>query len=747
MDTFDDILDQAHAVDLESPWLSQTVEPSDSEEKFSERKKKRLETWYNPGQLRDEAGRFEDEGKASESPHYERPDVARLTGIDKRIVDVVTHRPLTRESPDVVSIGQFVPQMHYVSYSKTPFFDTLNKMQGTPDPEIDVVDFLKARKHLFQRQPEKKLPINSLIATQPVVNSDKVERNIDEKKIKNAFVVQYGGRNFVMDGHHAVAAAAALGKKNIKANVLHITTGLHKFRIEMWYSPDQARDERGRFADEGGGAKAYSLGVHKAHEFYSPNTGEMDFTQAAEAMNGTRQVAAHEISHHIDQQMFGSSDIGNYRYHDAIGDWQDGAENSIVAELGNIKDMDELRYNAALKGNAMRQKAVLAFEEDKQGKDAIYNIKLHNNNIDQIRSDLDKAGIKYRTIAPEGDAVNVMVFSKGNGDDDLKNVTKFGRLQEKNLAPDGITITNGNGEFVGEAEGRTEAGKNYDQIIRDYEAKYPDRKHYTPTEGPGVRDNGSQVAPATQPPEDSGLTTSGVTIKGANVGHSSDVYKVQLANGRNAIWKPESGEPPTAGDESREIDGFMRSAIRDNISGPLYKREVSVYRVAKELNVADLFPETVEREVEGDKGSMSEFVYGVDALQAGLQDRFDGARDLARAAAFDYLTGQTDRNLGNWMLEPNGKMKLVDNNLSFPDERKGWSGNRRLIDQASRQGLKIPDEATQWADHMPQVRKIMEEEGLPEESIKGVERRADTLRHKSSFSGLGVGFNSRGRGE
>src|SRR5215472_2094850 len=172
MDTFDDILDQAHAVDLESPWLSQTVEPSDSEEKFSERKKKRLETWYNPGQLRDEAGRFEDEGKASESPHYERPDVARLTGIDKRIVDVVTHRPLTRESPDVVSIGQFVPQMHYVSYSKTPFFDTLNKMQGTPDPEIDVVDFLKARKHLFQRQPEKKLPINSLIATQPVVNSD-----------------------------------------------------------------------------------------------------------------------------------------------------------------------------------------------------------------------------------------------------------------------------------------------------------------------------------------------------------------------------------------------------------------------------------------------------------------------------------------------------------------------------------------------------------------------------------------------
>ena len=42
-----------------------------------------------------------------------------------------------------------------------------------------------------------------------------------------------------------------------------------------------------------------------------------------------------------------------------------------------------------------------------------------------------------------------------------------------------IQVTKSTGEFVGEAEGRTEAGRNYDKIIADYKRNCPNRRRYS----------------------------------------------------------------------------------------------------------------------------------------------------------------------------------------------------------------------------------------------------------------------------
>jgi adenylylsulfate kinase-like enzyme len=208
------------------------------------RSRRSKQEFYNPDQLRDQGGRFTDEGKDSEGPGYKHPDEAGLTGIDKKIVDYVAHRPLARSSPDVKSIRDYVPGMHYVAYSKTPFFDELNKLQGTPDVEnVKIEDFAAARKKLFKKQPKENLRIKDLIATQPVVNSDKVNRNVDEDNIKDVSVVRYDGKCFVVDGHHALAAAAECGYKKIAARVVDLSDKAVAVRAAHpdWTPKDVAR--------------------------------------------------------------------------------------------------------------------------------------------------------------------------------------------------------------------------------------------------------------------------------------------------------------------------------------------------------------------------------------------------------------------------------------------------------------------------------------------------------------------------
>jgi capsid protein len=219
--------------------------------------------FYNPDQLRDQGGKFADEGKGAGEPGYKRPGEAGLKGADKKLVDIVPHRPLTRAAPDVRSISDYVPGMHYVNYTKVPFFDRLNELQGTPEPtKLKPGEFSAAREALFKSQGVKEtLKIKDLIATQPVVNSEKVGRNVEEAKSKRIFVVRYAGKNYVMDGHHSMAASAERGEKKVKARVITISNAPRiadqLFDAESGETQQRAPSgpQGGQFVNEGKGSQ------------------------------------------------------------------------------------------------------------------------------------------------------------------------------------------------------------------------------------------------------------------------------------------------------------------------------------------------------------------------------------------------------------------------------------------------------------------------------------------------------------
>jgi capsid protein/predicted ABC-type ATPase len=460
--------------------------------------------WYAVDQARDDHGRFEDEGAIK----------GKLTGLDKRILDLKKNRPLTK---GVRSITRYVPGVQYVPYSKTPFFSQLNEKQGTPDPEkISAKEYVDARAKLFDGVPKSHILIKNLIVTQPVVNGAKVAdiKEADSHAHKAINAVKYGGKVYVLDGHHHLAAAAARGETEVKARVLSLKTKMSIDRVWIdgkWYAPDQARDDHGRFEDEGkarlpsannpdrvlGGTSAegadailsaqddkgtyHGITTKSGTQFFSPNTSDMNFDDAVKAMNDPGQEQARTISQHID----GAVGIEHSVSQNGIGDWSDGAENSVVSEVGGFDDFDQLRYSAALKGKALNQKAVLAFQVG-DGKDAIYNTIIPSNDLNEIREVLDKAGIQHRTLLPEGDNTRIVVYSQG--DTQEKNFSKVAEHYDSI-----ISKQRGTGEFVGEAETREGAAKNYDAIVKDYEQKFPDRGHYGQTQGQGIHDNGSAV--------------------------------------------------------------------------------------------------------------------------------------------------------------------------------------------------------------------------------------------------------------
>lgn len=147
----------------------------------------------------------------------------RYGPLDRGLIDIKKDRPLN-DPKKVLDIQDTLPGAQFiVPYSKVPFFDRLNKLQGTDPRKVKVEEYTKAREELFTKQPREKIQIKDLVFTQTVVNRDKIKQLANDKDRKDAFVVRYKNKNYVMDGHHNTIARAIRGKKNINARVLTIS--------------------------------------------------------------------------------------------------------------------------------------------------------------------------------------------------------------------------------------------------------------------------------------------------------------------------------------------------------------------------------------------------------------------------------------------------------------------------------------------------------------------------------------------
>jgi Phosphatidylinositol 3- and 4-kinase len=125
----------------------------------------------------------------------------------------------------------------------------------------------------------------------------------------------------------------------------------------------------------------------------------------------------------------------------------------------------------------------------------------------------------------------------------------------------------------------------------------------------------------------------------------------------HAVWKP--------------VDGEKRDLRNGIPCGTYYVREALAYAIAKIVNMYDLVPPTVIRELNGTKGSLQQWRDGMEARNNARPFSHISRFDIERAAAYDYVIGNTDRHAGNWLIGIDDKPVLIDNGLSFGIEDSG----------------------------------------------------------------------------
>jgi hypothetical protein len=225
----------------------------------------------------------------------------------------------------------------------------------------------------------------------------------------------------------------------------------------------------------------------------------------------------------------------------------------------------------------------------------------------------------------------------------------------------------------------------------------------------------------------------------ATTDNTSTTYRLRLADDSLAVFKPEIGENPDL------------ESIRDNIRpGKQTAREVGAYQIAKLVGMDDIVAPTVSRTVNGEMGSVQAWQRGSVARELPDSVMYDGDKDLARAATFDYVIGNTDRNMGNWLLDTEqDKLHLIDHSLAFPYKPTGKAkmfkflpGEARkahelLMDEADERKLAIPsDVKTAFRKNQGAIIKTMKNLGFDRDEINGVKQRIENLSIGKTFEDL-----------
>lgn len=256
------------------------------------------------------------------------------------------------------------------------------------------------------------------------------------------------------------------------------------------------------------------------------------------------------------------------------------------------------------------------------------------------------------------------------------------------------------------------------------------------------------IAPGT-PTRTSRLDASQTRIVNAPVlsskplkGGANDSELHTLKDGSQVVFKPKKGERS------------LREAVK---AGTYYKREAATYDVARVMGVDDLVPATVVKvdNLTDNIGSAQDFVKGTEAGKiASVDKKYDGRKDLQRAATFDYAIGNTDRHAGNWMIRAAGPKKgsfaLIDNGLAFPTDNNVSEAffSKKIINRAIDQGIEIPqDLVKQWRDNFAEIERALAENGIEKKAIKAMKDRLDILAEMGDFPEL-AGFDKalqRGR--
>jgi len=198
--------------------------------------------------------------------------------------------------------------------------------------------------------------------------------------------------------------------------------------------------------------------IKKSYQFFSPNVEEdLTFNQARKRLTSDDQATLKSISKDIDKELGMEGEAM-----DVIGDWSDGAENSIMVKYDKEIDPETNKYSVAQKGLVANQKSVILFDFDKTGPDTLYQIEIPEvSTMEELRKSLDELGLQFRTIV---DNNKVVIFDPGS--ELTENINKLKKKYDKAI----IKTEKGKGEFLG-GETRSEGAKIFREVIKGYEQK------------------------------------------------------------------------------------------------------------------------------------------------------------------------------------------------------------------------------------------------------------------------------------
>lgn len=166
---------------------------------------------YRDDQRRDEGGRWSDGGARA--------------ALQAHLVDYkVTDRSLT--GPESVSIDEVIPGATTVGYLDIPGIDTMHARMGlVPTLDTPPTEYVAARDALFKAQPIEAVPFTRLVYTQPRLNKPRVLglTQLPAQLDLPVYVIRARQGDYLVNGHHRVAASWAAGRTTLQAHVLDLT--------------------------------------------------------------------------------------------------------------------------------------------------------------------------------------------------------------------------------------------------------------------------------------------------------------------------------------------------------------------------------------------------------------------------------------------------------------------------------------------------------------------------------------------
>lgn len=197
----------------------------------------------------------------------------------------------------------------------------------------------------------------------------------------------------------------------------------------------------------------------------------------------------------------------------------------------------------------------------------------------------------------------------------------------------------------------------------------------------------------------------------------SKVY--ELEDGSKILFKAASGEAPD-----------QRATI---FQGTYFKREVAASRVSQIVDMDDLIPSAEFATIGGEEGVAVRWVKNAPTFAEVSDDLLPTSfSDRQRAFVFDFVMGNTDRNVGNLLAEVPGrraKLWLVDHGLILPVE-EGDELVQALfdvLDDQQRRAAIPKNVVAKFADNWVEIEETLRAAGIEDEAIDFASNRLKVL--------------------